>query len=184
MPSRVRMLVTVLAFSVLVTACNSSTPTKPPRPIASPNRVAGPRDIPRIQADAAHCATALFSGDLNGLLELTHPKLIEAAGGEESAREQWQKVIRHSKLISSNPNFETSFPTDPIFLQGEEHEFVIVPIRVEVRREGMRPTEGDFFQLAFGELASPLGIYRRVVAVDHDDVSGFPQRLRSPRSNL
>jgi len=106
----------------------------------------------KTQAEAARCAVALFSGDVDAVIALTHPKLIEAAGGEKAAREQWKEAIQRTQLTSFEKQVETSFPSEPVLVRGTEHEFVIVPLRVEIKREGMKAVE----QLLF-----PVGIRRR-----------------------
>lgn len=146
-----QMLVVTLALIPALAACNSSAPMNArPQPLPATSSTA-PRDIPRIQADAARCAVAIFSGDIDGLLALTHPRLIEASGGEESARQEWQQAILQSKLTSLNTKVETSFPGEPEFILGKEHEFVVIPLRVEVTRDGMKPVEQRLF---------PIGIRR------------------------
>lgn len=150
MLGRRQILVMALALMLPLTACDFSAAKKVgSRP--SPKSATASRDVPRIQADAARCAVAIFSGDIDGLLALTHPRLIEASGGEESARQKLQQVILQTKLTSSNTKIEKSFPAEPVFLQGKEHEFVIIPLRLEVRRDGIRPIEHRLF---------PIGIRR------------------------
>ena len=151
MLSRFLMPAIALALMPALTACDSSASKKARSQPSSPTNVAARRDIPRIQADAARCAIAIFSGDIDGLLALTHPRLIEASGGEESARQAWQQAILRSKLASSNTRVETSFPAEPVFLQGKEHEFVVIPLRVVVNRDGVKPVEQRLF---------PIGIRR------------------------
>jgi hypothetical protein len=43
----------------------------------------------------------------------------------EGARREWQQAILLSTLVGSKTKVETSFPADPAFLQGKEHEFMI-----------------------------------------------------------
>ncbi len=110
--------------------------TRPARVSADPEEV---------QADIQRMHEAIYGEELDveALLELTYPPIIQSLGGHEKARTALSDGLR--EIRSSGIEVEVlEFPADPQFIPGTTRDFVIVPTRTVFRSGDRRVESGNF----------------------------------------
>ncbi len=97
----------------------------------------------RVQADARRVYTALYGGDADTVVALTHARGIEVAGGESEVRSAVGKI--GAMAAAGELAVESiEFPSAPEFFAGAENEFVFVPTRSVLRVRGQRMESLNF----------------------------------------
>jgi hypothetical protein len=88
-------------------------------------------DAGRVQADARRLLDATYAGDVETVMALTHPALIEQLGSREEARRTYSEAMARLKKIGLQiDKFE--FPEPPRFVAGKGRTYAIIPIRLVV----------------------------------------------------
>ncbi len=104
------------------------------------------KEIEKVQSDVRRIVHAGYEGDIETILELTHAKVIEGLGGQAKARETLTGVMQKLATVGLKLE-ELTFPEDPIFLRGTQHDFVIVPTKSIILSRGKR---GESLNYQFG----------------------------------
>ncbi len=90
-----------------------------------------PADPERVQADARRILDATYKGDVDTIMELTHPALIEQLGSREDARRKYGEAYATLKKIGLEiDSFE--FPAPPVFVPGKGRTYAVIPTRIVV----------------------------------------------------
>lgn len=101
------------------------------------SRESGASEAELVENDVRTLQNAAFDGDVDVVLEYTHPKIIEMLGGREKAKEDFQpKVARHKSLGMKVDSL--TFPNTPTFLKSDTNEFVVVPTLILVSANGQK----------------------------------------------
>jgi hypothetical protein len=90
-----------------------------------------------VLADLERLTIALYANDLDMILAMTHPKVIEQMGGPAQA----QVLLRNSleRIQASGVLIEScSFPEKPTFAETGTHQFAVVPVKIIVSANGQR----------------------------------------------
>ncbi len=85
-----------------------------------------PAEVETVQSDVNRIVNAAFEGDIDVMLDYTHPAIINAMGGRVAARQTLSRVIEQVQTLNMSL-VSFSFPGDPIFILGEEFRYVVVP---------------------------------------------------------
>ena len=84
-----------------------------------------------VQADVKEIIDAVYDADVDVILEHTHPVIIDSMGGKEKAEEFLETSLKKTKADGLKVE-DFSFPADPIFVEGKENEYVIVPTKLAI----------------------------------------------------
>jgi hypothetical protein len=104
----------------------------------------------RLERDVRRIFTATFDGDVETILQCTHPKVNEMKGGMQEARSTVQAAVRKR---SADITFEpVEFTQEPVFLTSSSNEFAIIHVRLTALKDGKK-IDNDTYQLA----VRPLG---------------------------
>ncbi|GAA4438994.1 hypothetical protein [Bremerella cremea] len=92
----------------------------------------------QLQNDVQTLTTALLEADSETALKLLHPKPFDRRIG---SREEFTKGLKKAKealgrIKLFKPEISVAFPKRPIFVEGEQHQFAIVPIETQVKMLG------------------------------------------------
>lgn len=128
--------------ALLVTACGPTAELQPPAPEASTPQTT---EAERVKAGVRANYAALYAGDVDAVLELTHPRVLEVMGGRANARRVLEPTFEQMRSLGLRLQ-TLHFPEEPEFLDGEENEFVVVTTDVVVR-SGSREVESRNFLL-------------------------------------
>ena len=90
-----------------------------------------PAEVETVQSDVRNIVNAAFEGDIDVMLDYTHPAIINAMGGRIAARQTLSGVIEQVRTLNMSL-LSFSFPDDPIFVLGEEFRYVIVPTMSQI----------------------------------------------------
>ncbi|MEE8156727.1 MAG: hypothetical protein V3T51_01125 [Gammaproteobacteria bacterium] len=90
-----------------------------------------PVEFETVQSDVRNIVDAAFEGDIDVMLDYTHPAIINAMGGRIAARQTLSGVIEQVRTLNMSL-LSFSFPDDPIFVLGEEFRYVIVPTMSQI----------------------------------------------------
>ena len=112
----------------------------------SVQRDALPAEIETVQSDVRRIVNAAFEGDIDVMLDYTHPAIINAMGGRITARQTLRGVIQQVQALNMSL-VSFSFPADPIFVLGEEFRYVVVPT---MSRIAVNDGELDSVNFQFG----------------------------------
>jgi len=156
-------------------------------PIACGTSLAGERASPTdeaklVQHDVDAIIRAIYRGDLDTVLEFTHPAIIQTLGGKSAARaamaQTAQQIDRLEMKVES-----LSFPAQPDFLEGGGRRFVIVPTFMILATKTQR-LESRNFQFGVLEPGSPRWTYIEGSRLTKDNVQklfpGFPPNYEFP----
>jgi hypothetical protein len=102
-------------------------------------------DPEKVQADVQRMHDAIYGEELDveTLLELTYPPIIQSLGGHEKARTALTEGL--TEIRSSGIEVEVlEFPAEPEFIPGTTRDFVIVPTRTVFRSGDRRAESGNF----------------------------------------
>jgi hypothetical protein len=113
---------------------------------ADTSSTSAPFDAEKVKADVREIARAVYEGDIDATLGLTHPKIIEALGGVESTRRELEKALISLRRLEMKLE-SIEFPNKPTFLPAEVNDYVIVPTRSIISSRGRR---GESFNFQFG----------------------------------
>ena len=94
-------------------------------------------DVRIVQSDCARLANAVYSGDVETVLAFTHPTVIERMGGASQATNVLKSTFQQFKSKGMKLDSQM-FPTEPIFLKSDRHNFAIVPTKSIVVAQGQR----------------------------------------------
>ena len=93
---------------------------------AAEEAVAPAADVQRVQADARRLVEATYAGDVDVVLELTHPALIEQHGSRAEARRQFAEAMDRLKRIGLKIEvFE--FPEESVISATREKNALLNP---------------------------------------------------------
>ena len=124
-------------------AIRSAPPTKPGPP-AKGDPGQEPTGLTQIvKGKAAEINNALIKGDYGKVADLTHPKVIEMAGGRQkmiAAMEAGTKEMKAKGLEISS--CQIGVPSDPV--KSESDLFVVVPFELEMKVPGGKARQGSF----------------------------------------
>ncbi|MEW4456133.1 hypothetical protein AB1L30_25940 [Bremerella sp. JC817] len=92
----------------------------------------------RLQKDIQTLDMAMLEADSETALKLLHPKPFDRRIG---SREEFSKGLKQAKkalggLKMFKPEFSFAFPNRPIFVEGKQHQFAIVPVETQIRMVG------------------------------------------------
>ena len=108
--------------------------------------------IAQVQADVRKNVEAAYSGDIDTILKYTHEKVLTMMGGPEKARAALAEGMK--KILSSGLKVEKfEFPSPPIFLNGTENEFVIIPTH-SIIMVGTQRVESTNYQLGIRKIGT------------------------------
>lgn len=96
---------------------------------------ATPEDPRRVQDDVRSVISALYSGDVETVLEFTHPWVIKQMGGATAARTSVLVVIRQTQEAGLRLE-HLSFPERPRFVRGARRLFAVVPTFAVLKGRG------------------------------------------------
>ena len=106
---------------------------------APPVRGADPGINPEAKIVQEHTRKLLeapYNGDVDSVLSLTHPKIIERAGGIDLMRKMMTLMKSNAANNPDEPSQELEsieFPEDPTIVRVKGDEFVVVPYRTVVK---------------------------------------------------
>ena len=90
-----------------------------------------------VLADLERLTRAFYTNDLNTILALTHPKVIEQMGGTARAKSLLGDSLE--RIQASGVTIEScTFPERPRFAKGAEHQFAVVPMKLILAAKGQR----------------------------------------------
>jgi hypothetical protein len=158
--ARCRRLLVLLLLGTLV-GCGAQVEPEPEEETPA-GEAAQEAEIEAVQADIRKIQTALFSGDVKTVLALTNPDALAALGSDPADA---AAAIEQGMSVLQNGDVELellTFPDDPTFFSGTEHDFVLVPtlsayklggLRIESRgfSLGIRPRGGGKWTYVEGE---------------------------------
>ena len=88
---------------------------------------------PYVQKNISDNDRALFSGDVDTVINFTHPRIIEILGGRKAARKQITESLMGPIKATNMELISLTFPQPPVFLSGGGNRFVVVPTLSVVR---------------------------------------------------
>lgn len=136
------VLPAALALAALLAGCGGEGGPEP--------GAEGPAAVVKSQVREIQQATA--SGDMDTVIRYTHPVVIEMIGGEEKMRDLLEGSL--GEMLAQVEMREFDFRGEPEFLAGEEHEFVLVPVRSVFGIMGRAVTSRSF-QLGVRRVGAP-----------------------------
>ncbi len=98
-----------------------------------------------VQADVQRIHEAIYGDELDveTILNLTHPPIIEAMGGRDKARTALADSL--SGIRDTGLGVESfEFSGDPVFASSQDLEFVVVPTKTVFRAGDRRAESGNF----------------------------------------
>ncbi len=85
----------------------------------------------QVQSDVRVLLNATYAGDVDTVLRLTNPVVLEALGGQAEARRTLTEAMQRLRKISLKiDRFE--FPEPPRFVEGTGRTYAVVPTRLIV----------------------------------------------------
>jgi hypothetical protein len=108
--------------------------------------------IEKARSVAREYLTAFYKHDLETVVRLTHPKLIDSFGGPIKAKQVMLGPVQRI-LAEGTEIIDLEFPDEPIFTHSDRNEFVLVPTKLWlINRAAHRSESIDYL---FG--ARPVG---------------------------
>lgn len=143
------------------------------------------KESERVQLQVRAIQTAVYKGDIEGVLKYTHPKVIDALGGPEKTREILHDVLK-GFLAKGVRMDEFKIAAEPTFVQGTTHEFVIVPTRAIIGI-GETRIESSNFQLGIKPLGKGDWTYVEGSRINQGNVNSwfpdFPKDVALPKTS-
>ncbi len=143
----------------------------------------GATDAARVQADVRAIIDAIYEGDVDTILRLSHPATLQAMGGTAEARRALEGVTRQLRALGMRQE-SFAFPDDPRFVRGNKRLFAVVPTRAVIVTQGKR-VESWNFQLGIRADGSTRWTYFEGSRLSDDArkqfFPDFPTELRLPR---
>lgn len=138
----------------------------------------------RVQQDVMRISDAVYGSDVDTVIEYTHPEIVEMLGGEDEARTALTEVL--SQLAELNMTVESlTFPSDPVFLEGTESRFVIVPTLTIIAVNG-RKAESLNYQIGILDTEATGWKYVEGSRINSENVQqffpGFPEDYEFPET--
>ena len=96
-----------------------------------------------VQRDVEACVRALYAGDLDTVLDLTHPRILDQLGGRERVAATMGEALQ--PMRDSGMRVESfMFPRPPDFLQAGPRRYVVVPTLAVLVLGGQRVESLNF----------------------------------------
>lgn len=157
---------TLLAALLLLCSCASTS-------IRTPEKV---------QKDVEACMRALYAGDVDTVINFTHPAVLAKLGGRVASRAAMVTAVQ--QIQKSGMRIESlTFPRPPEFLQGGDRWFAVVPT-LSIFASGSQRFESLNFQFGILEPGAEAWLYIDGSRVEATDVTklfpGFPESYRFP----
>lgn len=136
----------------------------------------------RVQEDVTAIVHALYAGDVDTVLRFTHPTIVQMQGGMQPTRGAIQQAV--ARLKSAGMRVESlTFPEPPVFLNGPDRRFAVVPTLSVIVANGQR-VESLNFQLGVLERDATQWHYVEGSRIDSQKVQtlfpGFPAGYEFP----
>jgi hypothetical protein len=127
---------TLLLLAVaLLCGCGEQSTTEPEPGRQDQNALHSDPQV--VLADLERLTKAFYSDDLNTILALTHPNVIEQMGGPAQAKSLLKNSLE--RIQASGVSIEScTFPESPKFTEGANHQFVVVPMKLVLAARGQR----------------------------------------------
>lgn len=94
-------------------------------------------DAAEAQSMVERIVRGVYSGDVDTIVSMSHPKVIEMAGGVEAHRTTTTAVL--AQVSGSGMRLESfTFPADPVFVRTAENEYIVVPTKSVVTMNAQR----------------------------------------------
>lgn len=127
--------------------------------------------VARVQKDVRRMVDAAYEGDVETIIDFTHPRILQMMGGVPSARQALEETFKKTSALGMKLD-EMKFPTEPTFLRGSENEFVIVPTLSIVAANSQR-AESLNYQFGARKIGSADWKYVEGSRVNKDNVNKF-----------
>ncbi|MBC8049225.1 MAG: hypothetical protein H7X92_03630 [Chitinophagales bacterium] len=115
--------------------------------------LAGPSE--QVKRDVEATARALYAGDIDTVIKMTHPRVLELSGGEAAMRSGVQQAV--AKMQQSGMKIESfQFPKPPEFFAGGAFEFAVVHTLTVISTSNGQRAESLNFQLGVRDKGSKL----------------------------
>jgi hypothetical protein len=137
----------------------------------------------RAQADVRLIVQSLYAGDIDVVLQYTHPAVVKLMGGPDATRQAVESAV--ALLKRSDMRIESlSFPSAATCLTGGGRQFIVVPT-LSVIAAGDQRIESLNFQLGVLEPGGRGWTYVDGARVNAENVQlllpGFPPDYRFPQ---
>jgi|ERR1035437_3836539 hypothetical protein len=133
------------------------------------NGPATPIDL--VQADVRRTLNAVYGGDIDTVLNFTHPDIIQQMGGASQAKTVLQKTL--DQIQTAGMKVESlAFPETPTFTNSAAHEFVVVPTKLVIAVKGQR-LESLNYQFGVREVSQTNWTYIEGSRITAENVRKF-----------
>jgi len=138
----------------------------------------------RVQRDVRSLMEATYSRDVEGVLRLTHPRVLELMGGKDAARVATVAALTSISRLQLKIG-KMTFPQPPIFFKGATRRYVFVPTLSVVSATGGQMLESLNYQLGILEPGTSQWKYVEGSRVNQSNArqifSDFPSDIEFPR---
>ncbi|MBX3441466.1 MAG: hypothetical protein KF774_03605 [Planctomyces sp.] len=179
-----KLVLAATGLGALLAGCDSSAPAgKPGRGGGAPTELDESRERARVEADAVKMFDATYRwNNVDGVMDLTHSRLIGALGGEAEAREGFSSFLQ--EIRDSGLKVESvSLPSTPRFFSTPYRHFAIVPMRAVFQTADGR-VRSDFFILGCRDRRTADWGYIEGARLDDEDLrdlfEDFPSEAPLP----
>jgi hypothetical protein len=132
----------------------------------------------RVQDEYRRLLDAPEAGDWATFFQLTHPKVIESAGGQEELK-------KNTLILPADVKSELTFPSPPVFLKGTQHQFVVIPWKLVMTRNG-KTAEASGAELGIRQIGQLNWAYMEGSNQDRTELNAsfpdFPANYQFPAS--
>lgn len=125
----------------------------------------------RVQKDVRRMVAAAYEGDVETIIDFTHPKILQMMGGVATARTAMQEIFDKGASLGLKLD-EMTFPSEPTFLRGSDNEFVIVPTLSKITAKSKR-AESLNYQFGARRIGRTDWKYVEGSRVNKDNVNKF-----------
>ncbi|MDZ4789786.1 MAG: hypothetical protein SGJ17_01015 [Hyphomicrobiales bacterium] len=137
----------------------------------------------QVKQDVEATARALYAGDIDKVIKMTHPRVLELSGGEAAMRSGVQQAV--AKMHQSGMKIESfQFPKPPEFFAGGAFEFAVVHTLTVISTANGQRADSLNFQLGVRDKGSKLWIFvegSRLTAESAQKLFiGFPADFKFP----
>jgi hypothetical protein len=153
--------------------------------LAAPAVAIQPCDPPtgdRVQADVQALTEAVYAGEVDRIIDYTHPTVLELLGGSATARQSVERVAVGMRKLGMKLE-SMSFPAAPTCVSGGGRRFAIVPT-LNLVTAGPQRFESLNFQLGVLEPGATAWKYVEGSRVNNQNVRvlfpGFPEGVEFP----
>ncbi len=128
-------LTPLLLAVTLLCGCGKQSVSEPERQRKDQSAFQGQAEV--VMADLERLMRAFYTNDLNAILGLTHPRVIEQMGGPVQARLELSNALE--RIQASGVLIEScTFPEPPNFVEGAKHQFAVAPMKLVIAARGQR----------------------------------------------